>query len=54
MFLNAIFVDKVWVPMTLTPADMLNIQSAIDRYERRFPNRPPPSAEEALKWQEGL
>jgi hypothetical protein len=34
--------------MTLTPSDMLAIQSAIDAYENRFPHRPSPSAEEAL------
>jgi hypothetical protein len=39
--------------MTLTPSDMLAIQSAIDAYENRFPNRPSPSAEEALAWRAG-
>jgi hypothetical protein len=39
--------------MTLTPSDMLAIQSAIDAYENRFPNRPSPSAEEALAWWAG-
>ena len=38
----------------LTPADMINIQSAIDGYEKRFPNKPSPSAKEALEWQAGL
>jgi hypothetical protein len=36
--------------MTLKPTDMLEIQSAIDKYERRFPRRPAPSAEVALAW----
>jgi hypothetical protein len=39
--------------MTLTPSDMLAIQSAIDAYENRFPHRPSPSAEEALAWRAG-
>jgi hypothetical protein len=39
--------------MTLTPSDMLAIQSAIDAYENRFPRRPSPSAEEALAWRAG-
>ena len=39
--------------MTLSPSDMLAIQSAIDRYERRFPDRPSPTAEEALAWRVG-
>ena len=39
--------------MTLTPSDMLAIQSAIDAYEERFPNRPSPSAAEALAWRAG-
>jgi hypothetical protein len=39
--------------MTLTPSDMLAIQTAIDAYENRFPNRPSPSAEEALAWRVG-
>jgi hypothetical protein len=39
--------------MTLTPSDMLAIQSAIDSYEDRFPNRPSPSAAEALAWRAG-
>ncbi len=36
--------------LALTPTDMLEIQSAIDAYERRFPRRPEPSAEIALAW----
>jgi hypothetical protein len=39
--------------MVLTPTDILKIQSAIDRYEKRFPGRPSPSAEDALAWQAG-
>jgi hypothetical protein len=39
--------------MTLRPTDMLEIQSAIDQYERKFPRRPPPSAEVALAWRLG-
>jgi hypothetical protein len=36
--------------MTLTPWDMLVIQTAIERYEKTFPNRPSPSPAEALAW----
>jgi hypothetical protein len=32
---------------------MLQIQSAIDDYERKFPRRPAPSAEVALAWRLG-
>jgi hypothetical protein len=32
---------------------MLAIQSAIDAYETKFPNRPSPSAAEALAWRAG-
>jgi hypothetical protein len=39
--------------MTLNSTDILKIQSAIDRYEKRFPRRPSPSADEALAWQAG-
>jgi hypothetical protein len=39
--------------MTLRPTDMLEIQSAIDQYERKFPRRPEPSAEVALAWRLG-
>jgi hypothetical protein len=42
-----------WCHMTLSPTDMLAIQSALDRYERRFPNRPSPTAAEALAWRSG-
>ena len=30
--------------MTLTPWDMFVIQTAIDRYEKAFPDKPSPSA----------
>jgi hypothetical protein len=39
--------------MTLKPTDMLEIQSAIDQYEKKFPRRPAPSAEVALAWRLG-
>ncbi len=39
--------------MTLKPTDMLEIQSAIDAYERKFPRRAAPSAAGALEWQLG-
>jgi hypothetical protein len=39
--------------MTLTPADMLSIQHAIDLYEKKFPHKPSPSAEVALAWLAG-
>ena len=39
--------------MTLRPTDMLEIQTAIDEYERRFPRRPAPTAEVALAWRLG-
>jgi hypothetical protein len=39
--------------MTLKPTDMLEIQSAIDDYERRFPRRATPSAQAALSWRIG-
>jgi hypothetical protein len=39
--------------MTLNSTDVLKIQSAIDRYEKRFPRQPSPSAEDALAWQAG-
>jgi hypothetical protein len=42
-----------WWHMTLSPSDMLAIQSAIDRYERRFPDKPSPTAAEALAWRSG-
>ncbi len=39
--------------MTLRPTDMLEIQSAIDEYERKYPRRAAPSAEAALAWRLG-
>ena len=39
--------------MTLKPTDMLEIQTAIDEYERKFPHRSAPSAEVALAWRLG-
>jgi hypothetical protein len=39
--------------MTLTPTDILKIQTAIDRYEKKFPRKPSPSVAEALAWQAG-
>jgi hypothetical protein len=39
--------------MTLTPSDILEIQSAIDGYEKRFPRKPSPSVAEALAWRQG-
>jgi hypothetical protein len=39
--------------MTLKPTDMMEIQSAIDDYERKYPRRPKPTAEIALAWRMG-
>jgi hypothetical protein len=39
--------------MTLNSADILKIQTAIDRYEKRFPREPSPSADDALALQAG-
>jgi hypothetical protein len=39
--------------MPLKPTDMLEIQSAIDAYERKYPRRPAPTAESALAWRLG-
>ena len=39
--------------MTLKPTDMLEIQSAIDEYERKYRGRTAPSAEVALAWRLG-
>ena len=36
--------------MTLTPWDMFVIQTALDRYEKAFPNKPSPTLAEALEW----
>jgi hypothetical protein len=51
--LGRISPKKDGVAMTLRPTDMLQIQSAIDDYERKFPRRPAPSAEVALAWRLG-
>jgi hypothetical protein len=37
----------------LSPMDILVIQTAIEEYSRKYPDRPAPSAEEALAWQFG-
>jgi hypothetical protein len=37
--------------MTLIPTDMLAIQTATNAYEKKFPRRRSPSAEQALAWQ---
>jgi hypothetical protein len=34
----------------LGPLDILVIQNAIEAYSRKYPDRPTPSAEEALAW----
>jgi hypothetical protein len=36
--------------MTLTPWDMFVMQTAIERYEKTFPDRASPSPAEALAW----
>jgi hypothetical protein len=35
----------------LSPMDILVIQNAMEEYSREYPDRPTPSAEEALAWQ---
>jgi hypothetical protein len=37
----------------LSPMDILVIQNAMEEYSRKYPDRPTPSAEEALAWQFG-
>jgi hypothetical protein len=37
----------------MTHINILEIQNAIDRYEKAFPRNPSPSAVEALGWQAG-
>jgi hypothetical protein len=37
----------------LSPMDILVIQNAIEDYSRKYPDRPGPSAEEALAWKFG-
>jgi len=39
--------------MSMTPRDILEIQSAIDRYEKKFPRKPSPTPAEALAWRAG-
>jgi hypothetical protein len=34
----------------MTPLDILEIQSAIDRYEKKFPRKPSPTPAVALAW----
>ena len=38
----------------LSPMDILVIQNAMEEYSRKFPDRPTPSAEEALAWKFGV
>jgi hypothetical protein len=42
----------MWL-MSMTPRDILEIQSAIDRYEKKFPRKPSPTPAEALAWKAG-
>jgi hypothetical protein len=37
----------------LTPFDIVIIQTAIEEYEQRYPDRPTPDAEAALAWRAG-
>jgi hypothetical protein len=37
----------------LSPMDILVIQNAIEEYSQQYPDRPTPSAEEALAWKFG-
>jgi hypothetical protein len=37
----------------LSPMDILVIQNAMEEYSQKYPDRPTPSAEEALAWQFG-
>jgi hypothetical protein len=39
--------------MPLRPVDIFVIQRAIEDYERKYPGRPTPTAEEALTWRLG-
>ena len=39
--------------MSLSPVDIFAIQSALDRYEKAFPDRPSPSPATALVWKAG-
>jgi len=39
--------------MPMTPRGILEIQSAIDCYEKKFPRKPSPTPAEALAWKAG-
>jgi hypothetical protein len=39
--------------MAMTPRGILEIQSAMDRYEKKFPGKPSPTPTEALVWKAG-
>jgi hypothetical protein len=39
--------------MSMTPRDILEIQTAIDRYKKKFPRKPSPTPAEALAWKAG-
>ena len=39
--------------MPMTPRDILEIQTAMDRYEKKFPRKPAPTPAEALAWKAG-
>ena len=39
--------------MPMTPRGILEIQSAIDLYEKKFPRKPSPTPAEALAWKAG-
>ncbi len=39
--------------MPMTPRDILEIQTAMDRYEKKFPRKPSPTPAEALAWKAG-
>ena len=39
--------------MSMTPQDILEIQTAIDLYKKKFPRKPSPTPAEALAWKAG-
>jgi hypothetical protein len=39
--------------MSITPRGILEIQTAMDRYEKKFPRKPAPTPAEALAWKAG-
>jgi hypothetical protein len=39
--------------MPMTPRGILEIQSAIDCFEKKFPHKPSPTPAEALAWRAG-